>query len=89
MNHQPYPRPELGPKERSVCGRKAFGAILVFLGVSGCCTFSGAQMIMEGPHGPNGRITGEPSAPRTILLIVAVSAAVVFWGVTLLRGGPR
>jgi len=88
-DHVPYPRPSGGPSGKAGWGRIALGTTVIFCGFGGCCLFSVPLMMAEGPHGPKGEITTDPSAPRILLIVMLISLAVVIGGVFLLRPAKK
>ncbi len=55
-----YPRdPDLSAPKKSWLGCGASVALLAMAVLS--CTCGGAQLLAEGPHGPHGEITNDPS----------------------------
>ncbi len=45
-----------------------------------------AGLMAEGPHGPNGEITGDPGAPWRLLLSLVVFFALMWAGIKCWKG---
>ena len=84
-DESPYPRPQeqIGLGSNPHFGGCAGGCFLVVLSC-GMLMIASVLSIAEGPHGPNGEITGDPKLVPTIFgfgigaLILAASAIAVF-----------
>lgn len=45
------------------------------------------MMMAEGPHGPNGEITADPTLARIIPIVLLVALALIVCGIVLLGRG--
>jgi hypothetical protein len=48
-----------------------------------------AGLLAEGPHGPNGEITGDPGAPLRLLIAIAAFSALMWAGTKCWKGWER
>lgn len=57
------------------------GAFLIMLGLLVACGGGGIAMMPEGPHGPNGEITGDPGNGLRCLICFLIGGTMVVLGI--------
>lgn len=57
--------------------------VVMFLAGTCLCPIGLVQLMAEGPHGPNGEITGDPTNNIRCLALVIPSLVLIGWGIAI------